>query len=80
MARNKHEEAADMYRAALQKNPNEFDIIFNAANAFRFVTIYLACSQIFDFVHFSLGLVAFHLGIHLPLPLGSYKASASMCI
>lgn len=34
-ARGRHAEAAELYRQALRKKPDEFDIVFNAANTFR---------------------------------------------
>lgn len=35
VSRGKHLEAAEMYKTAIEKNPNDFDVIFSAANAFR---------------------------------------------
>jgi Tfp pilus assembly protein PilF len=35
VAKEMHQKAAELYRTALSKTPNDFDIIFNSANAFR---------------------------------------------
>ena len=42
VARERHQEAAEMYKVALSKSPNDFDIVFNAANAFRSVAGHLS--------------------------------------
>ena len=42
VARERHQEAAEMYQVALSKSPNDFDIVFNAANAFRSVAGHLS--------------------------------------